>query len=85
MPVTGEWVSDQLGWWYKHSDKTYTRNGWEEIDGKWYFFGEDGYMKTGWIDWNGKRYYCDKKGVMLTNTMTPDGTILGYDGTPKTD
>ena len=42
-------------------------------------------MKTGWIDWNGKRYYCDKNGVMLTNTTTPDGTILGYDGTPKTD
>lgn len=85
MPVTGEWVSDQIGWWYKHSDKTYTKNGWEEIDGKWYFFGEDGYMKTGWIDWNGKKYYCDKNGVMLTNTTTPDGTILGYDGTPKTD
>ena len=85
MPVIGEWISDQTGWWYKHSDKTYTKNNWELIDGKWYFFDKDGYMKTGWIDWNGKRYYCGKNGEMLTNTTTPDGTILGFDGTPKTN
>ena len=41
-------------------------------------------MKTGWIDWEGKRYYCDENsGAMLTNTTTPDGYILGSDGTLK--
>ena len=42
-------------------------------------------MKTGWIDWEGKRYYCDDSGAMLKDTTTPDGTILGYDGSVKTD
>lgn len=85
MPVRGTWQSDDRGWWYQHSDGTYTKNGWEEIKGQWYFFDENGYMKTGWIDWEGKRYYCDDSGAMLKDTTTPDGTILGYDGSVKTD
>ena len=38
LPVSGEWKSDTTGWWYQHSDGTYTKNAWEEIDGKWYIF-----------------------------------------------
>ena len=72
LPVSGEWKSDTTGWWYQHSDGTYTKNAWEEIDGKWYIFDENGYMRTGWIDWNGEEYYCDNSGAMLTNTTTPD-------------
>ena len=83
--MRGTWQSDDRGWWYQHSDGTYTKNGWEEIKGQWYFFDENGYMKTGWIDWEGKRYYCDDSGAMLKDTTTPDGTILGYDGSVKTD
>ena len=85
MPVRGTWIYDDRGCWYKHSDDTYTKNGWEEIKGQWYFFDENGYMKTGWVDWEGKRYYCAKSGEMLRDTMTPDGIILGYDGTVKTE
>ncbi len=86
MPTRGEWISDDRGWWYSHSDGTCTKNNWECIKNEWYFFDEDGYMKTGWIDWNGKRYYCDEHtGAMLKNTTTPDGYILGNDGTLKND
>jgi len=84
IPVRGEWVRDDTGWWYSHSDGTCTKNNWERIKNDWYFFDENGYMKTGWIDWEGKRYYCDENsGAMLTNTTTPDGYILGSDGTLK--
>ena len=83
LPVSGEWKSDGNGWWYEHSDGTYSKNAWEEIDGKWYVFDENGYMRTGWIDWNGEQYYCDNSGAMLKNTMTPDGYILDYDGRIK--
>lgn len=86
IPVRGEWKYDSIGWWYEHDDGSYVKNGWEEIKGQWYFFGEDGYMKTGWIAWEGKEYYCmDGTGVMLRNTTTPDGFILGSDGTKKTE
>jgi len=82
--VRGEWIYDGTGWWYSHSDGTCTKNGWEQIKSDWYFFDENGYMKTGWIDWEGNRYYCDQNsGAMLKNTTTPDGYILGSDGTPK--
>lgn len=85
MPVRGEWKSDANGWWYEHSDGTYTKNNWEEIKGAWYFFDENGYMKTGWIEWNGTRYYCGESGEMLRNTTTPDGYILDNEGKVKTD
>lgn len=86
LPVRGEWMHDGLGWWYKHSDGTYTKNNWEQIENKWYFFDAKGYMKTGWIDWNGTEYYCDDKtGAMLTSTTTPDGYILDSNGTKKND
>lgn len=85
MPVRGTWAQDEKGWYYHHSDGSYTKNGWEEIKGQWYYFDENGYMKTGWIDWNGKRYYCAESGEMLKNTTTPDGFILDYDGAVKND
>lgn len=82
--VGGTWLQDGQGWWYRHSDDTYTRNNWEEIDGDWFFFGEDGYMKTGWIEWDEKLYYCNEKnGALMTNTTTPDGYLVGDDGTRK--
>ncbi len=26
-------------WWYRHNNGTYTKNGWEYINGKWYKSG----------------------------------------------
>ncbi|MEI3168375.1 MAG: hypothetical protein V8S58_10870 [Lachnospiraceae bacterium] len=76
LPVSGEWKSDTTGWWYQHSDGTYTKNAWEEIDGKWYIFDENGYMRTGWIDWNGEKYILPIRAKRRKNTTTPDEYIL---------
>ena len=78
--MSGQWVQDAKGWWYRRADGTYPANKWEELGGKWYFFDENGYMKTGWIDWEGKSYYCSENGDMLTNCMTPDNYLVGEDG-----
>lgn len=85
IPLRGEWKYTDEKWWYEHSDGTYTRANWEEIDGKWYFFDEEGYMKTGWIEWNGEKYYCGTSGAMLKSTTTPDGYILDSYGRLKHD
>lgn len=86
LPVSlgGAWEKDDNGWWYRYNDNTYSTSSWEEIDGQWYFFDENGYMQTGWIEWDSKFYYCDDKtGVMLKNTTTPDGYLVGEDGSRK--
>ena len=46
---SGSWIKSGSRWWYKHSDCSYTRNGWEKIGGTWYYFDSEGWMKTGWI------------------------------------
>lgn len=46
----GEWkVDSSNGWsWYQNDDGSYTKNDWQEIDGKWYHFDENGYVQLGW-------------------------------------
>ena len=29
---SGSWIKSGSRWWYKHSDGSYTRNGWEKIN-----------------------------------------------------
>ena len=50
---SGNWIESDSHWWYKHSDGSYTTNGWEKIDGTWYYFDSEGWMKTGWIKESG--------------------------------
>lgn len=77
----GGWIKDQVGWWYRNSNGTYTTNGWQYINNQWYAFDNVGYMRTGWIPWNGVWYYCDAaSGAMLTNARTPDGYWVNADG-----
>ena len=47
----GTWINQEGKWWYKHDDGSYTKNGWEQIDGKWYKFDENGWMQSGWQPW----------------------------------
>lgn len=42
--VSGKWIKDSMGWWYRHSDGSYTTNDWEYIAGEWYYFNKQGYM-----------------------------------------
>lgn len=84
IPMSGQWIHDGVGWWYRHSNGGFTKSNWEAIKDQWYMFDERGYMKTGWVEWEGKRYFCDpNSGAMLTNTTTPDGVLLDQNGNPK--
>ena len=70
---SGSWIKSGSRWWYKHSDGSYTTNGWEQINGTWYYFDNEGWMKTGWIKEYGKWYYLDDSGAMKTGLQTIGG------------
>lgn len=77
--TAGTWRETDSGWWYEHQDGSYTKDGWEQIDGKWYAFDEDGYMRTGWFQDGDKWYYLNSDGSMATDTDV-EGYHLGSDG-----
>ena len=70
---SGSWIKSGSRWWYKHSDGSYTTNGWEQINGTWYYFDSEGWMKTGWIKESGNWYYLNTSGVMQTGLQTIGG------------
>lgn len=83
IPVSAnEWKQDATGWWYEHSDGSYTRNAWESVNGVWYAFDNNGYMRTGWFQDGGKWYYLDVSGVMKTGWLQDVGKwyYLNADG-----
>lgn len=71
--VSGKWIKDSMGWWYRHSDGSYTTNDWEYIAGEWYYFNKQGYMQTGWISVGGKWYYLNSSGAMQTGWVSVGG------------
>ena len=70
---SGSWIKSSNRWWYKHSDGSYTTNGWEKIGSTWYYFDSEGWMKTGWIKEYGNWYYLDDSGAMKTGLQTIEG------------
>lgn len=58
------WIKSGNRWWYRHSDGSYTRSGWELINGTWYHFDGSGWMQTGWLNLNGTWYYLAPSGAM---------------------
>ena len=70
---SGSWIKSGNRWWYKHSDGSYTTNGWEKIGSTWYYFDSEGWMKTGWIKESGNWYYLDDSGAMKTGLQTIGG------------
>lgn len=77
--ISGQWIESSDGrWWYKHSDGSYTTNGWELIGGQWYYFDNEGWMVTGWINDAGERYYCDNSGAMVTEWKTINGSTYYF-------
>ena len=71
---SGSWIKSGSRWWYKHSDGSYTTNGWEKINGTWYYFDSEGWMKTGWIKESGNWYYLDDSGAMKTGWCLVSGS-----------
>lgn len=70
---SGSWIKSGSRWWYKHSDGSYTTNGWEKIGDTWYYFDSEGWMKTGWIKESGNWYYLNTSGAMQTGLQTING------------
>lgn len=70
---SGSWIKSGSRWWYKHSDGSYTTNGWEQINDTWYYFDSEGWMKTGWIKESGNWYYLNTSGAMQTGLQTIGG------------
>lgn len=65
---SGSWIKSGSRWWYKHSDGSYTTNGWEKIGDTWYYFDSEG-----WIKESGNWYYLDDSGAMKTGLQTIGG------------
>ncbi len=77
----GQWIQDNVGWWYRNSDGSYTTSNWQYINGQWYYFWESGYMATGWVYVDGYWYYLDAvNGNMYASRMTPDGYYVTASG-----
>ncbi|TMR87322.1 N-acetylmuramoyl-L-alanine amidase family protein [Streptococcus pseudopneumoniae] len=70
---TDRWVQAGSRWWFKHSDGSYTSNGWEKINGVWYRFDNSGWMQTGWVK-DGNWYYLDGSGAMKTGWLKDNGS-----------
>ena len=70
---SGSWIKSGSRWWYKHSDGSYTTNGWGKIGDTWYYFDSEGWMKTGWIKESGNWYYLNTSGAMQTGLQTIGG------------
>jgi len=79
--VTGQWMKNSTGWWYKYSDGSWPYSTWKKIDGKWYYFNSDGYMvASSLLTYNGKQYYVGSDGAMVTSTSwTYNGVIYTAD------
>ncbi len=65
----GVWKKSGGRWWYQHADGSYTRNGWELINGAWYYFDKAGWMQTGWLKAGGVWYYLAESGAMKTGWL----------------
>ena len=61
------WILTGNRWWYRHADGSYTRSGWELINGSLYYFDEAGWMVTGWVKLGQDWYYLNSSGAMVTN------------------
>ena len=79
--VQSQWIRSGDRWWYRHSDGSYTVNGWETINQKKYHFDKNGWMQTGWQKINGSWYYLGPvgDGAMRKNQWVDD-SYLGSDG-----
>lgn len=76
---SGQWKQDGTGYWYVHTDGSYTRNGWEKINGSWYYFNNEGYCHMGWLQIGGNWYYLNEQGAMVTGEQQINGVWYRFE------
>lgn len=72
------WIQNGNRWWYRHSDGSYTKSDWENINGKWYYFDENGWMVTGWLKKGNNYYYLKENGAKASNYWVGNTGVGGY-------
>ncbi|MDR1769175.1 MAG: hypothetical protein LBS02_00870 [Hungatella sp.] len=54
---------------------------WQKNDDLWKYLQDGGgYAKNGWYQIDGIWYSFDENGIMRADTVTPDGYVVGFDG-----
>ena len=76
-PLSGQWVSDSVGWWYRYADGSYPAGRAVQIGSSIYRFGADGYMRTGWVSEAGSWFYHDALGAQASGWVW-DGSSWYY-------
>lgn len=57
----------------------------QEGDGRWWYQNDDGgYPANQWMEIDGKQYYFGEDGYILSNAFSPDGRLIGSDGSEIT-
>jgi|GEM_PF-6207617 len=75
------WVEDNGFWYWLQPYMVFNNWIYDKADSKWYFLNSDGKMIVNdWTYWKDKWYYLGDTGAMLTDTVTPNGFIVGCDG-----
>ena len=65
-PLSGQWVSDSIGWWYRYADGSYPAGQKVRIGDSMYRFDARGYMRTGWVSEDGAWFYHDASGAQAS-------------------
>ncbi|MBQ6885757.1 MAG: hypothetical protein IJN56_08505 [Clostridia bacterium] len=68
VPKEPKWIKDDIGWWYRHADGSYTTNGWEQIGEEWFYFNDKGYAakENSWLKVNNRWYYFNERNAAVT-------------------
>lgn len=74
--MSGKWVQDSKGWWYRYSDGTWPKSQWLKLDA-WYWFGADGYAaQTECLKIKGKWYAFGSDCRMKTSVKVASSGAL---------
>lgn len=85
--LSGSWIQDNTGWWYKNADGSYPASKWLQLDA-WYYFDVRGYaIQNTWKQIDSKWYYFDNNCKMCTGWLNLGNKwyYLGTDGVMQTD
>ena len=73
-PLSGQWVSDSIGWWYRYADGSYPAGVSVRIGDSVYRFDARGYMRTGWVSEDGVWFYHHASGAQASGWVKDGGS-----------